>query len=581
MKQNTHAGPRRAAVYARVSTGRQADHGGSLPTQEETCRAEAARREWEISAVYIERGVSGKRETRPELDRLLRDAEAGRFDVLIIPKLDRLGRSARFLFNVHKRLQDASVELMCLSPTIDATTPHGRAQLGMLAVFAEFEREMIGERVADHHASRKAEGLHNGKARYGYVTEKGRWSPHPTQADVVRRVFAKYVAGASQLKITQDLNRDGTRSLTGSKWTQGSLSKVLRSPHYAGLDEKGERCPCGHEALVDEATWARAEALRESAVRHTRGGGRGRRPSGNHLFTQGLLRCGVCGDAMLPRTEGDVYFCASGRNDGRDHCTQPRWPRSAIDTAVVNAFQKLHLDLESMREDYAAAADRRLREITSEEREAERDLMDLQRKEALIERDYEAEALPAHEWLRLKTKYEAEREATTRRAAQLARNRAAVEEAAKLTDAEEQALRFLARTRKAAASAVPKRNPAASAAENAETRKAAASAAEDRDAVEAQRAALLTLFEDFSLYPPGQPFPVDPADGSDPKLGMWSVPDPNADPALTVPDCATIVPRYREGALLLDPEHFPFPRIGIGLPALDARANNEAMRLQT
>jgi DNA invertase Pin-like site-specific DNA recombinase len=98
---------------------------------------------------------------------MLAAADRGEFTKLLIPKLDRLGRSARFLFNVHRELTDAGVVLVCLSPAIDATTPHGRVQLGMLAVFAEFEREMIGERVRSVLADRRAKGLHNGRPAYG------------------------------------------------------------------------------------------------------------------------------------------------------------------------------------------------------------------------------------------------------------------------------------------------------------------------------------------------------------------------------------------------------------------------------
>src|SRR4051794_24792260 len=96
---------RRVAIYVRVSTKEQAEHGHSLEEQVRRLRAEAGRRGWEVVAVYVERGVSGKRDSRPELDRMLGAAESGEFDVLMIVHIDRLGRSARMLFNTHEQLR--------------------------------------------------------------------------------------------------------------------------------------------------------------------------------------------------------------------------------------------------------------------------------------------------------------------------------------------------------------------------------------------------------------------------------------------------------------------------------------------
>jgi len=155
--------PRHAAAYVRVSTREQAKTGYSVDEQLRRLEEEAQRRRWEVVGAYADRGVTGKRESRPALDDMLRAARAGEFDVLMIVHLDRLGRTARHLLNLYEELRTVGVELIALEQNIDSTTAHGRAQLGMLAVFAEFEREMIAERVRGSNEARARRGRAHGR----------------------------------------------------------------------------------------------------------------------------------------------------------------------------------------------------------------------------------------------------------------------------------------------------------------------------------------------------------------------------------------------------------------------------------
>ena len=138
----------------RVSTARQAEEGLSLEAQERRVREYVEREGWELTGLYVERGVSGRRAARPELDKLLADLDG--IDRLVIPKLDRLGRSNRHLHDLFEALQAANVELVSLADNIDTSTSAGRLMRNMLANLAEFESTRSGSASSRNRCPRRA-----------------------------------------------------------------------------------------------------------------------------------------------------------------------------------------------------------------------------------------------------------------------------------------------------------------------------------------------------------------------------------------------------------------------------------------
>lgn len=149
----------RAATYARVSTDQQ-----TTLNQRRELQAYCAARG--ITATeYVDEGVSGAKESRPALDALLRDARRRKFDLLIVWKLDRLGRSLRHLILTLDELHALRVGFVSLTEALDTTTPAGRFQMQILGAVAEFERGMIRERVVTGLARAKAQGVRLGRRR--------------------------------------------------------------------------------------------------------------------------------------------------------------------------------------------------------------------------------------------------------------------------------------------------------------------------------------------------------------------------------------------------------------------------------
>jgi DNA invertase Pin-like site-specific DNA recombinase len=154
--------PVRAALYARVSTS---GHGQDVGLQLDELRQVAAQRGWEAVA-YVDEGVSGAKDSRPALDRMLVDAREGRLDVVAIWKLDRLARSVRNLLELVDSLNAWGVGLVSLRDAhIDTTTPSGRFTLQILAAVAELERELVRERVIAGVRRAQAAGKHCGRPK--------------------------------------------------------------------------------------------------------------------------------------------------------------------------------------------------------------------------------------------------------------------------------------------------------------------------------------------------------------------------------------------------------------------------------
>lgn len=179
--------PLKAALYARVSTHDQQ----TLPLQQKAMRAYANKRGWKITQQV--NGVGSGAKTRPQREELMKAARRREVDVIIVWRLDRWGRSLADLVTTLKELSEVGVGFVSLTEAIDLTTPSGRALAGMLAVFAEFERDILRERV---------------KAGIAQAREKGKPHGRPQsaakQAAEVKRLFKKGMSKAAisrQLKI--------------------------------------------------------------------------------------------------------------------------------------------------------------------------------------------------------------------------------------------------------------------------------------------------------------------------------------------------------------------------------------------
>jgi DNA invertase Pin-like site-specific DNA recombinase len=189
-------------AYCRVSTEEQCVSGLGLAAQEVAIRNECERRGMDLVAIHTDAGLSGKTLTRPALTAALADLDDGRGSVLMVAKLDRLSRNVHDATGLLQRADKAGWDLVALDAPVDTTTPQGAAMAQVLAVFAELERRLIGERTKAALAVKKAQGVRLGR-------------PPTISTDVVERILASRRAGGTWSSIARELNDDGVPTAQG------------------------------------------------------------------------------------------------------------------------------------------------------------------------------------------------------------------------------------------------------------------------------------------------------------------------------------------------------------------------------
>ena len=179
----------RAAIYARVST---TDHGQDPQLQTRKMQEYCERRGWHIAGEYVDVGISGAKDSRPELNRLMADARRRRFDVVAVYRYDRFARSLRQLGNALEEFRSLGIEFVSLHEGVDTSTPNGPLIFGIFASIAEFERELIRDRVRS--------GLRNARAK-GRILGRPRKSVDPTKIEALRSRGLSSRGGAEELSV--------------------------------------------------------------------------------------------------------------------------------------------------------------------------------------------------------------------------------------------------------------------------------------------------------------------------------------------------------------------------------------------
>ena len=204
--------------YVRVSTDEQADSGAGLAVQRAAIEAEAARRGWQLVAIHEDAGASGKSlNGRPGLTAALAGIEAGEASGLVVAKLDRLSRSLLDFAGLMERSQRKGWALVALDLGVDTSTPSGEMMASVLAIFAQFERRLIGQRTRDALAVKRSQGVRLGRPR--------------TMPESVReRIRQEREQGRSLTAIAAGLNVDGIGTAQGGcRWYPSTVRAALRA----------------------------------------------------------------------------------------------------------------------------------------------------------------------------------------------------------------------------------------------------------------------------------------------------------------------------------------------------------------
>lgn len=290
------------AVYCRVSTEDQAKQDLSLPAQRSRLVAYCQAKDWIIHDFYIDDGYSGKSLDRPEMSRLIRNAKEKMFDVVLVWKLDRLSRRQQHvMYLLEEVFIPNSIDFSSVTENFETSSPMGRAMLGIMAVFAQLERETIVERTKMGKEEAAKQGrFFGGKAILGYSDQDKKLVIDPLQAEVVRKIFRMYLDGNGYSYIADALNTQNVPTPRGdSFWYVATISRLLQNPTYAGyIEHLGTLHNGRHEPIIPKDDWDKVQKM--ITQNRYRYGTRERTESIG--FLRGIVYCGECGARMRVKT---------------------------------------------------------------------------------------------------------------------------------------------------------------------------------------------------------------------------------------------------------------------------------------
>jgi DNA invertase Pin-like site-specific DNA recombinase len=339
----------RCAVYTRKSSEEGLEQEfNSLDAQREACEAYIASQKPEgwllVPDRYDDGGISGATLERPALKRLLADIEAQRVDVVVVYKIDRLSRALMDFAKLVEVFDRNNVTFVSVTQSFNTTTSMGRLTLNILLSFAQFEREVIGERIRDKIALSRKKGMWmGGLAPLGYEVRNRRLVVNEADAKTVRMIFDRFIKVGSATTLVRTLRAEGVTGKYGKLVDKGYIYRLLNNRIYIGLAvHKGTAYPGEHEAIVSQALWDKVHAILADSPRKRAARTRAQTPA----LLKGLI-FGPTGRAMTPthtRKGGKLYryYVATDvlKRDA-DACSVRRIPAGEIETAVIEQVRGL------------------------------------------------------------------------------------------------------------------------------------------------------------------------------------------------------------------------------------------------
>lgn len=335
--------------YCRVSTAKQEAEGYSL--EEQKCRIEAYCRAlgWNLRHVFVDGGESGAKLDRPALTELCgRVTEAQK---VVVYKLDRLSRSQKdTLYLIEDVFLKNGTDFVSITENFDTSTPFGRAIVGILAVFAQLERDQIRERLTMGKVARAREGRYSGnpRAAIGYDYIDGELVVNENERPQVELLFDLCLKGYNFEQIAGEMNARGYSHKFGH-WQRYTVARSLRNPVYCGkVSFSGELFAGVHEPIISEELFDQVQNIREERSRVNKNYGQ-RAGTRAKSYLSGLLYCAKCGQKYYTRNDHGTatrYVCFA-RSNGYSRglsCSNNIWVKTELEDLVFGEIKKLALD---------------------------------------------------------------------------------------------------------------------------------------------------------------------------------------------------------------------------------------------
>jgi site-specific DNA recombinase len=351
--------PKRAVIYLRVSTTKQADkaedaEGYSLPAQREACERKAEVLKAEVVETFIDRGESAKTTDREDFQRMLKFVhEHGDIDYVILDKVDRFARNRRDDANILFELQSYGAQLVSVKENIDET-PGGQLLHAIMAGIAEFYSRNLATEALKGMTQKAKVGGTPGRAPIGYLNTRRRIEGRevrvvvidPERAPLIQWAFEAYASGEWTVRsLTKELRAKGLTALPHGTKLPGPIqvsrvAHLLNNRYYVGVVTfKGEEYQGRHQPLIPQALFDRVQEVLRA---HDRAGERQRV---HHHYLKGTVFCGQCGSRLcLTNAKGQyLYFFCLGRHQRRTTCTLPYLAAADVEAAVERYYRTVRI----------------------------------------------------------------------------------------------------------------------------------------------------------------------------------------------------------------------------------------------
>lgn len=328
------------AIYLRVSTPEQKEHGYSLGEQQERLSAYCKAKGWRLVKTYEDGGYTGANLDRPAIQRLMH--ECGIYDLVLVWKLDRLSRSQKDTLSLIEHFKEQGTAFASMQENFDTSTAFGMAMVGILSVFAQLEREQIRERMMLGLDGRAKLGRWKGGGHppigYSYCQETGKLVPND-EADQVRLIYQKFLDGEPFSEITKYMH-DRYTTRYGTYNSVETVKRILKNPAYIGCIKHNDTylTDC-HEPIIDKETFDAVQSVLQSRKNGNKNA------AGRHLLT-GMVFC-ECGKRMALNIGGGYKYFACWRKysgnitEAKVPCNNRRIREDALNEAVKDSILSL------------------------------------------------------------------------------------------------------------------------------------------------------------------------------------------------------------------------------------------------
>ena len=347
----------KVAAYARVSSDKDAMLHSLSSQVSYFSKMIQSHDSWKYVGVYSDEGMTGTKIKRDGFQRMIRDAKAGKIDIIVTKSLSRFARNTVDCLKTIREMKAINVDIFFEEQNIHTLSANGEFLISLLAGYAQEESRQCSENTLWRVRKNFKEGKpYGGSSMLGYKLEKGRFTVVPEEAEIVRKIFDLYLDGNGFCKIARILTNEGIKSYTGKAWNKSTLGEIISNVTYTGnlhlqktyrenhmtkktIKNKGEKplyiVEGNHEPIISQEIFDKAQEIRKAKAV----GKSGKRNGPAYPFT-GLIYCGECGHLFKHKvTKYYESWCCSQYDElGKAYCASKKIRDDVLKKACAEAL---------------------------------------------------------------------------------------------------------------------------------------------------------------------------------------------------------------------------------------------------